>query len=235
MRAGNDPERPPLEVVERAGADKAGAGEAEPYGVEQRPRSRTTRRFRWQWWVVGAMGLALVLTAVIYEDKVGSYGGAVTGFFKSQIDARQFDPQYVTSEISQAINEYREEQGRTPLLTDARLAGIAQAHSDNMAQYGYSRHVDSRGDNPSARAIKAGYDCHNPQSIGIAENINVLEGHHRLMTNDEVVSLFVESWIASPGHQRNILDPRYGVTGVGTAVGDYNGSGGAIHVTQNFC
>lgn len=145
--------------------------------------------------------------------------------------------------IHEGINAYRQLQGRTKLEWDSRLAKIALVHSEDMAQSDRYSHINRAGDDPSARARKAGYSCNNPLSIGVAENIHLLYGHTTMLygrpyqweTQARMVERFVADWISSPGHRRNILDPRYGKTGIGVAFGTAAGIEGGIYVTQKFC
>ena len=154
----------------------------------------------------------------------------------------RFDQAEMEAAIHQLINTYREEQGRTAFKWDDDLAQLARAHSTDMANNNYYSHTNRDGDDPSARARKAGYSC-NPRSIGIAENIHVLYGHSSTLygqpyeweTQERMIQRFVADWTSSPGHRRNILDPRYTWTGIGVVFGDYNGIRNAIFVTQAFC
>ena len=155
----------------------------------------------------------------------------------------RFDQAEMEAAIHQLINTYREEQGRTALKWDDDLAQLSRAHSTDMAKNNYYSHTNRAGDDPSARARKAGYSCNNPRSIGIAENIHVLYGHSSTLfgqpyeweTQERMIQRFVADWTSSPGHRRNILDPRYTRTGIGVAFGNYNGIRNAIFVTQAFC
>ena len=115
-----------------------------------------------------------------------------------------------------------------------------------MADNDYYRHTNLKGEDPSARARKANYSCHNPRSTGIAENIYLLYGHtsslrwgntvtYQWLTQDELAKRFVTGWINSQGHRRNILDRRYTRTGIGVAFGTASGIEHGIYVTQNFC
>ena len=144
------------------------------------------------------------------------------------------------------LNDFRVAEGLGKLSVDDRLAGIALAHSQDMAQNGYYSHVNLQGEDPSARARRAGYDCNNPRSIGVAENIHVLYGHtsylrtltgttYQWETQETMAGRFAADFIASAGHRRNILDSRYGLTGVGVAFGAFDGIEHAIFVTQKFC
>ena len=155
----------------------------------------------------------------------------------------RFNQAEMEAAIHQRINAYRQQQGQTKLEWDNRLAGIAQAHSEDMAKNDRYSHINAAGDDPSARARKAGYDCHNPRSIGVAENIHLLYGHTSTLygrpyeweTQERMIERFVTDWTNSPGHRRNILDPRYGKTGIGVAFGTARGTEGGIYVTQKFC
>ena len=148
--------------------------------------------------------------------------------------------------ILQLINVYRKDQGLPELKYDERLAAIARSHSQDMATNDFYGHTNLKEDGPSDRARKADYNCHNPLSIGIAENIYLLYGHvsslrvgnrvtYQWLTQDELANRFVAGWIASPGHRRNILDRRYSLTGIGVAFGTAVGIEHGVYVTQNFC
>ena len=155
----------------------------------------------------------------------------------------RFDQSEIEAAIHQLINKYRKEQGQTEFKWDGDLAQLARAHSTDMAKNNYYSHMNRAGNDPSARARKAGYSCNNPRSIGIAENIHVLYGHSSTLygqpyeweTQERMIQRFVADWVGSPGHRRNILDPRYTRTGIGVAFGNYNGIRNAIFVTQAFC
>ncbi len=155
----------------------------------------------------------------------------------------RFNQAEMEAAIHQRINAYRQEQGQTKFEWDDRLARIARAHSEDMAKNDRYSHVNLAGDDASARARKAGYSCNNPLSIGVAENIHLLYGHtstllgrpYALETQERMIQRFVADWTNSPGHRRNILDPRYGKTGIGVAFGTAMGIEGGIYVTQNFC
>lgn len=155
-----------------------------------------------------------------------------------------FDQVALEELIFDLINEYRVGEGLPALRNDPALAKIARAHSTDMATTGHYSHTNLNGQDPSGRALAAGYYCRNSQSIGIAENI--IQGWlHRSYNSwgsynwygqEELARQHVNAWIASPGHRRNILDPRYGRTGVGVAFGKtFKGIQYAVFGTQNFC
>ena len=158
----------------------------------------------------------------------------------------RFDQETLETTVYQLINEYREAQGGTVLRWDEDLAMLARAHTLDMARHDYYGHVNRAGEDPTARARKAGYDCRNPRSIGVAENIYLLYGHtssmrlgdrvtYQWISQDVLARRFVEGWIASPGHRRNILDRRYTRTGIGVAFGTASGIRHGVYITQQFC
>ena len=158
----------------------------------------------------------------------------------------RFSQEELQSIVHRLVNAYRKEHGLQELRWDTRLAEISRSHSLDMAANDYYRHLNHEGDDPSARARKANYDCHNPLSIGIAENIHLLYGHtssinwgdrvtYQWVSQEELAGKFVDDWTDSAGHRRNILDRRYTRTGIGIGFGTASGIRHGVYITQNFC
>ena len=164
------------------------------------------------------------------------------------------DREYIEAEILRRINAHREKYGRQPLRWDDRLAAIALAHSQDMADNGYypADHLNLLGENPTERARKAGYECIKPTSIGVAENAALGYRHdgyrqyhiywlvpmgrdYDWLTEDELAGEIVLLWILSPGHYKNLMNPRYTLTGLGVAFGTIDGEEHAVLVTHKFC
>jgi uncharacterized protein YkwD len=80
-----------------------------------------------------------------------------------------------------------------PLKRDATLDATAAAHAKDMARRGKMTHDGSDGSTPAERATRAGY----PWKF-VAENVAAGQ-----TTADEVVA----TWLASPGHCANIMNP----------------------------
>jgi len=110
-----------------------------------------------------------------------------------------------------------------------------------MAENNFFSHVYQRGEDPTARAIRNGYNVHKElgggwYSDGIAENIgkmvtgNVVGLGYVSNTAEAIGVAQVKSWMESPGHRANILDSQYDLIGIGVA---YDGSSYYIS-TQNF-
>lgn len=149
-----------------------------------------------------------------------------------------------TDEIERAIfsytNEERKNRGVVALNWDESLAVVAREHSQDMVENCFFAHDNLRGEDPTARAKRYGYPVRKMlgsgwYSVGIAENIgkiptgSVIGIGHVAREADEIARAQVTSWMQSPGHRQNILDPGYSNLGVGVA---YDG---VYYVsTQNF-
>jgi uncharacterized protein YkwD len=131
------------------------------------------------------------------------------------------------------INHERVSRGERPLRANRRLRRAAQAHTNSMAFSDYFEHVGgggSGGGTPLARIRNAGYIS---SRVGYEIGENIAWGTLSLSTPRAIVA----TWMASPGHRANILDPRYRETGIGVSphppAALAHGQAGAIY-TQDF-
>ncbi|MGH8168215.1 MAG: CAP domain-containing protein [Woeseiaceae bacterium] len=92
----------------------------------------------------------------------------------------------------------------TRLRTAAALEHAARMHAQDMASHSLLGHKGSDESMPAERATQAGYSW-----ASVAEN--VAGGQ---TTAEEVV----DTWLGSPGHCANLMDPRYSETGVARAI-----------------
>jgi uncharacterized protein YkwD len=81
-----------------------------------------------------------------------------------------------------------------PLMHDEKLACAARAQASDMVERHFFDHKNPDGEGPAERARRAGY------LDPVAENLA-----WSLAGADEVM----RSWLASPGHCRNLLNPLY--------------------------
>ena len=129
------------------------------------------------------------------------------------------------------INRERVDDGEAPLALDAHLSQAAQGHSDEMAAAGYFKHVGPHGDGPMDRMRAAGYMNRSEPGYQVAEDI--AWGTLGLATPRSIVA----SWMASPTHRVNILNPEFRSTGVGVSphapASFADGQAGATY-TQDF-
>jgi len=110
--------------------------------------------------------------------------------------------------------------GRTrPLQWDARLAGVARAHSEDMARMGYFSHQGSDGSMPATRVSRAGIPW---RSTGenIAKTSDVVQAETHFMNEPKF----------QRNHRGNILNPNYTHAGVGII----KGPDGSLYITQEF-
>jgi uncharacterized protein YkwD len=103
--------------------------------------------------------------------------------------------------IMRDTNEVRREHGLKPVRFDLRLCAAARMHANNMARVRRMSHY-LLGGNPGTRAASHGY------THMVGENI----AYGYVPT--EVVR---NSWMPSPSHRQNILDPDW--TTIGTGLG----------------
>jgi uncharacterized protein YkwD len=129
------------------------------------------------------------------------------------------------------VNRERAAHGERPLRPNARLGRAAQAHTQSMVEENYFEHVGPRGQTPLQRMRSVGYISSSRSGYEVGENI--AWGTLWLSSPRAIVA----SWMASPGHRANILDPRYRETGIGIAprapASLADGQPGAIY-TQDF-
>ena len=111
----------------------------------------------------------------------------------------------VRAAILAAVDAERKKAGVPPLRPNDRLDQAAQRHAQDMLARHYFAHESPEGETVRERARAAGYDW---RAIGE----NIAEGQ---LSVDEVMS----TWMHSPPHRKNILDPDYRELGVGLALG----------------
>jgi len=128
------------------------------------------------------------------------------------------DARAAEEELLRLINEERRQTGLAPLRENKRLVELARSHSLDMQRHGFVGHRSPSTGTLSDRLRKAG--VHADVSLeNIARNDTVAGAHRGLMR--------------SPGHRRNILDPRVREIGIGVVVAGDTLSP-QIYVTQNF-
>ncbi len=109
----------------------------------------------------------------------------------------------VHAEMYRVLNAYRTNNRLPALAYSKTLEAAADAHARDMWQRGFFEHENPDGDGPGERALAAGF-CH--EYVG--ENIAEGDG---LATVAEVQA----GWVASPGHNANMLNEPYRLVGMG--------------------
>jgi uncharacterized protein YkwD len=109
--------------------------------------------------------------------------------------------------------------GLPPLQMDDTLREVARAHSQDMAVRGFFDHVNPSGEDPFDRVAAAGFTGAEPWAENIAAGA-------------PTAAVVVDGWMDSPGHCLNIMEPAFGVIGVGLYGGDASDYG--TYWTQVF-
>jgi uncharacterized protein YkwD len=122
------------------------------------------------------------------------------------------------SAILTAVNEVRRAHGLPALEPDPALHAVARAHSEAMGERDVLAHRDPASGSLADRVRTAGIAF---RMIG--ENLARTRGI------PDAATAVVEGWMASPGHRRNVLSPRFRKT----AVGVWH-EGTTYYVTQVF-
>ena len=110
-------------------------------------------------------------------------------------------PENLINRVVQLSNEFRAENGLSPLSLNSQLGMAAEGHSEDMALQDFFDHLAPDGSDVGDRILDVGYDYSRA-----GENIGA--GY----STPEAV---VEGWINSPGHRANLLNPDFTEIGVG--------------------
>jgi uncharacterized protein YkwD len=115
------------------------------------------------------------------------------------------DVSVIATEIIDLTNRARAEADAPPLSASAPLMTAAQLHSRDMARLDQMSH-DLRGVPLASLADRAAYVHYRYQLLG--ENIAY---------DQSDANTVVASWMSSPPHRENMLDPSYTQVGIGVA------------------
>jgi uncharacterized protein YkwD len=159
---------------------------------------------------VGALIAALAMSAAL-----PAVAGACRGANAKPGQARTATLQKATVCL---MNRERRKRGRRGLRADRRLQRAAYRHARDMVARAYFSHVSRGGRTPAQRVSRTGYIRGGSWRVG--ENIAWGAGSRG------TPRAIVNSWMRSPGHRRNVLNPRFRAVGVGAARGAPGWPGG---------
>ncbi|MFZ5448540.1 MAG: CAP domain-containing protein [Thermodesulfobacteriota bacterium] len=130
----------------------------------------------------------------------------------------------VERKVFQLTNEVRQNHHLMPLSRDTALIDIARAHNDDMLNRNFFSHVSPDGKSVQERVAPA-----YARTLSRAGE-NIWSGHGYDYSDSNLMArVIVDSWMSSPGHRANILNPEYNYVGVGVSA-----MGKEIRATQNF-
>ncbi|MGH2838437.1 MAG: CAP domain-containing protein [Thermoleophilaceae bacterium] len=110
------------------------------------------------------------------------------------------------------LNKRRHAHGRRALKPNQRLARAARRHARDMVRRNYFSHTAPGGVDFVDRIMRQDYV--NPGE-GWFLGENLAWGSYQLATPKSIV----RSWMHSPGHRANILNPRFREIGIGVVTG----------------
>lgn len=123
------------------------------------------------------------------------------------------------------LNAERRRHALPALRSNERLALAGKRHARDMVRRRYFSHASRAGRTFDARISSAGYARGRRASVGE----NLAWGSGRLATPRAIV----RSWMASPGHRANILQPLFREIGIGIVHGTPQARGdGATYATE---
>jgi uncharacterized protein YkwD len=141
-------------------------------------------------------------------------------------------------QIHESVNVQRKANDREFFNWDDTLGGLARAHSEDMANRGYFKHVNPEGLTPMKRLEQAGYtSC---RLVG--ENIYQNNLYSRAITEkkrttydwnsmEKISATTVKGWMDSDSQRQTILEQGYTREGIGVAVA----SDDKVYITQIVC
>lgn len=139
-----------------------------------------------------------------------------------QFQVESCDLSTAACQIVERINQIRRSYRLSTLKIYKACELAAQGHAQDMAIFQYFSHRGRNGSTPAQRL-----EAYGTYDYVVSENIAV---------GDDDIDAIVQSWMDSPGHRENILDPYLTHTGVGVAIssGNTTGFGNDIYYVQCF-
>ena len=144
---------------------------------------------------------------------------------------KTFDLNDMQKYMLELVNEDRQNADLKPVAWDDFAAQVGQAHATEMAYNDYMSHWDLKGFGPDLRySFAGGYDY-------VMENVYSSYSRYPNGTPVPIIDWRKEirtaetSFMSSPGHMSNILNPDHTHFGVGIA---YDYSTGEFRVAQEF-
>lgn len=117
------------------------------------------------------------------------------------------------------LNKDRKSNGQTPLFMQEDLRQVARKHSSDMAKLDYFEHENLFGQSHADRYTEARIS-----DVVSGENLAKIKGYPHPVHRAE------RGLMNSPGHRKNILNPKFNCVGVGI----HKSKDGTYYYTQNF-
>jgi hypothetical protein len=155
--------------------------------------------------------LSFALLVLLLDLGLGSAAGAET-------------PAEIEKKILEAANDYRAKNDVGKLVIDNRLNRIAQLHAKALAK------ADKFGDDDRNAHVLDGKGPLDRVKAGKYEFARITENVAYNIGSRDPAEDAMKGWIASPGHQKNLVDKLVTQTGIGAA----KGASGRWYFVQMF-
>lgn len=140
----------------------------------------------------------MAITSLLFQS-----GFAATSLASNRAESDDPVQTSSASEVARLVNIERKKRGLRLLKGNSGLAQIASGHARDMQQREYFSHQSKDGRTMRDRFEDADFDF---QYAG--ENI---------ARGQKTAQRVMTAWMNSPGHRKNILNPRFGQIGVARA------------------
>jgi uncharacterized protein YkwD len=149
---------------------------------------------------------ALALLAVLASLAVGASGATAATAPTTTIAAANG----LETRVLDALNAIRRLHGLAPLRFAEPLAAAADSHSRTMGRFGFFSH-DSRDGTDFSQRVKRFYGPGRNGGWSVGENL--------LWASPTIgAAAAVRMWMASAGHRKNILSPRWREIGLSAVI-----------------
>lgn len=163
----------------------------------------------------------------------GSAGclGAMETALGFEQDRQSMDATRAEWLIHGEVNDRRELRDLPELDHDPDLAADATAYSQEMATRGFYGHENPEGERVYQRISVNCVDVgENIMRTYWQEPVELEAGTIRVETEADLAEHAVDSWMGSPGHRQNVLNPSFDAQGIGVAA-----DGSDVYLTQVLC
>jgi uncharacterized protein YkwD len=120
------------------------------------------------------------------------------------------------AELLRLHNEARAERDLGRLCLQEDLMAAAQGHAEDMIRRDFYAHETPEGLTPGDRITRAGY-----RFATYGENNNRVSGGYEGEPGRDELREALDSWMESPGHRDNLLNPAFREVGIGISTGQY--------------
>lgn len=163
----------------------------------------------------------------------GSSGclGAIETALGAEEGRRELDATRAEWLIHAEVNDRRERRDLPALAHEPALSDDATAYSRDMARRGFYGHENPEGERVHQRISVNCVDVgENIMRTHWREAVQLEAGTIRIETEADLSEHAVDSWMGSPGHRQNLLNPSFDAQGIGVAADD-----GDVYLTQVLC